>query len=67
MNTLFLMQSAAWTLVIVVVSALVGCSPAPRGPGPGDQRTGGGRIPNCLSEGGIDLFAAGGDQVPGVS
>ena len=67
MNIRFSTQSAAWTLVIVVSSVLVGCSPSPSGPGTDDQRTGGGRIPNCLSDGGIDLFAAEGDEVLGVS
>ena len=67
------MRSLLAKRCLIVVLALLagsmqsGCRSTTSGSGTGNQRTDGGRIPGCLSDGGIDMFAAEGDEVLGLS
>ena len=54
-------------LVVLSVSAIGACQTTTDCSGTGVLRIGGGRIPSCLSDGGIDMFAAEGDEVLGLS
>lgn len=54
-------------LVIFAAIAISGCRSVSTGSGSADDRSDGGRIPSCLAEDGIDLFAAEGDEVLGIT
>ena len=53
--------------LIFVVVAASGCRGGSSSSGAGDDRSDGGRIPSCLDEDGIDLFAAEADEVLGIT
>lgn len=70
MRILVAKRCVAAALALLAGSALKGCGSTTSGSGtagPVDQRSDGGRIPGCLSDGGIDMFAAEGDEVLGLS
>ena len=55
-------------LVIFAALAISGCrSSVSSGSSRGDDRSDEGRIPSCLAEDGIDLFAAEADEVLGIT
>ncbi len=61
---------SGWTRSLLVIFAAIGvsgCRNVSSGSGDGDDRSDGGRIPSCLDEDGIDLFAAEADEVLGIT
>lgn len=58
-------RSLLVTLAVLILF-LSGCRSS-NGPGDGDDRSDDGRVPRCLDEDGIDLFAAEGDEVLGIT
>jgi hypothetical protein len=70
MKTLTLTRITCSLMMILVAVTIFGCPSASNGPNgtDGDDDTiDGGRIPRCLAEDGLDLFAAEGDEVLGIT
>ena len=67
MTTFGASRLARSLFLVLAVLAASGCRSVSSGSGDGDDRSDGGRIPSCLDEDGIDLFAAEADEVLGIT